>query len=216
VNQSQTVSGSLTPAGTGRYQLSLASFYNGVNGGTGTYTFAAYPSSSGILLLETDNLGITAGTAFSQTATTFAAGQGYGLNLSGANSNGTSGEEVDDIAEFTANTGGTLSNGIIDENDQGSLNFDQQLGVEGTYTFDSGGTGRGVISYPATHTTLTGVLNLAFYVANTSTVLFIDGDSTQVGVGVFEAQGSGSSPALAHTAAHFAALQAAVQHAKKK
>jgi hypothetical protein len=215
IAQSVTVSGTLTAgaAGTGRYQLVIGGFYNGVNGGTGTYTFTAYPSSSGILLLETDGQGISSGAAFPQNATTFASGQGYGLNLSGANAGG----EVDAIAEFTANSGGTLSNGLIDENDQGILNFDQQLGPNGTYTFDSGATGRGVISYPATHVTSIGTLNLAFYVANSSTILFIDGDGAQVGVGVLAPQGSAAaSAALAHTSSHFAALQAAAQHARKK
>ena len=170
-------------------------FYNGVNGGTGTYTFTAYPSTSGILLLEIDNLGISAGAAFPQSATTFAASQGYGLNLTGSNSNG----EVDDIAEFTANAGGTLSNGLIDENDEGSLASDQKLGSGGTYTFDSTGSGRGILSYPATDTTFIGTLNLAFYVANSSTAIFIDGDSAQAGSGLFQLQGSSTSSAALRT-----------------
>ncbi|MGA9390279.1 MAG: hypothetical protein WBV69_07510 [Candidatus Sulfotelmatobacter sp.] len=215
VGQSLTVSGTLTTnvSTPGRYQLALGSFYNGVNGGTGTYTFTAYPSTSGILLLETDNLGISAGAAFPQSATTFAASQGYGLNLTGSNSNG----EVDDIAEFTANSGGTLSNGLIDENDEGSLASDQKLGSGGTYTFDSTGSGRGILSYPATDTTFIGTLNLAFYVANSSTAIFIDGDSAQAGVGLFQLQGSStSSAASAHTASHFAALHGGAQRAVKQ
>ncbi len=210
--QSQTVSGSLSPAGTGRYVLVLGSFYNGVSGGTGTYTFAAYPSSSGILLLEIDSSGVSGGTAFAQSATTFGTSLGYGLNLSGANSGG----EVDDIAEFTANSGGTLSNGLIDENDQGATAFDQKLGSGGTYTFDSSGSGRGVLSYPATDTTLIGTLNLVYYVAGSSNIIFIDGDSQQVGVGLFETQSSSASAAAAHTLSHFAALHAAAQHHNEK
>ena len=217
VAQSPTVSGTLTTSvGTpGRYQLSLGSFYNGVNGGTGTYTFTAYPSASGILLLETDNLGVSAGAAFAQSATTFAAAQGYGLNLTGANSDG----EVDDIAEFTATSGGTLSDGLIDENDEGSLAQDQKLGSGGTYSFDSSASGRGLLSYPATDTTLIGTLNLYFYVANGSTVIFIDADSeAQTGVGLFQLQSSSTaSAAIAHTTSHFAALNAvAIRERKKK
>ncbi len=60
------------------------------------YTFAAYPSSGGTQLLEIDGLGITGGVAYPQSNTSFASGQGYGLNLTGSN-----GSEVDDIAEFT-------------------------------------------------------------------------------------------------------------------
>jgi hypothetical protein len=207
IGNSLTVSGSLTAAGTGRYELTLGGFYNSTSGAS-TYTFAAYPTvNGGILLLETDNLGVTAGSAFPQTATTFASTQGYGLNLSGANSGG----EVDDIAEFTANSGGTLSDGLVDENDQGSLEFDQQLGSGGVYNFDSGATGRGELSYPATHTTLIGALNLDFYVANSSTVLFIDADSeAQTGVGTFQLQSaSDTSSAATHTQSHAAALKAA-------
>jgi hypothetical protein len=213
IAQSLTVSGTLTAVGTARYQLVLGSFYNGVSGATGSYTFTGYPSSSGILLLETDNLGISGGTAFAQSATTFASGQGYGLNLTGANAGG----EVDDIAEFTANSGGTLSDGLIDENEEGTLAFDQKLGSGGTYTFDSPATGRGVLTYPATDTTYIGTLNLAFYVANSSTVIFIDGDGgAQAGVGVFELQSSSASAAIAHTVSHFASLRASAQRAAKK
>jgi hypothetical protein len=208
IGSSATVSGTLTAtgSGTGRYELVLNGFFNSVAGAS-TYTFAAYPTSGGgILLLEIDDAGVTGGTAFSQTAQTFAASEGYGLNLTGANSDG----EVDDIAEFTANSGGALSDGLIDENDQGSVAFDQKLGSGGTYTFDSGNTGRGEISYPSTDTTLNGFLNLDFYVANSSTILFIDADSgAQTGVGEFESQGSNSpSSALAHTQSHAAALKA--------
>jgi hypothetical protein len=220
VAQSVSVSGTLTATGGGRYNLYLNGFYNGVNGASGSYSFAAYPYSSdgvnGILVAEIDAGGITGGTAFPQSAQTFASSQGYGLNLSGSNGNG----EVDAIAEFTANTGGSLSNGLIDENDQGSLQFDQQLGSGGTYTFDSGSTGRGEISYPATNTTYAGELNLVFYVASSSTVPFIDVDSSaQTGVGTFELQTSGTgSSALENTQAHFAALRsaAAVRRARKQ
>ncbi len=215
VGSSLTVSGSLTPTGGGRYELVLDGFFNSTAGAS-TYTFAAYPTSNGgILLLETDNAGVTAGTAFPQTAQTFAASQGYGLNLTGANSNG----EVDDIAEFTANTGGALSDGLIDENDQGSLEFDQKLGDGGTYTFDSSNSGRGELSYPATDTTAIGTLNLDFYVVSSSTVLFIDADSgAQTGVGTFQLQNTpGGSAAAAHTELHANALKAAATiRAKRK
>jgi hypothetical protein len=214
IAQSITVSGTLTATTPGRYQMVLGNFYNGVGGASGTYTFTAYPSSAGILLLETDNLGVSAGAAFAQSATTFASGQGYGLNLTGANSNG----EVDDIAEFTANSGGTLTDGLIDENDNASIAFDQKLGSGGTYSFDSSASGRGLLSYPATDTTLIGTLNLFFYVANSSTVIFIDADSgAQTGVGLYQVQSSStSSAAIAKTTSHFAALHAASQHAGKK
>jgi len=211
--QSSTVSGTMTATSGGRYALSLSGLYNGIAGGTGTYTFAAYPTASGVLFVETDASGVTAGTAFPQTATTLGTSQGYGLNLTGANGDG----EVDDIAEFVTETGSTLSNGFIDENDEGFTAFKQQLGSGGTYTYT--GTGYGSLDYPATNSTLIGTLNLGFFVANSSTVLFIDIDAgAQLGVGSLQAQGSDPTPALAHTNSHFAALRtvAALRARQKK
>jgi hypothetical protein len=224
IGSSATVSGTLTSsgAGTGRYDLSLGGFYN-TTGGAGTYAFAAYPTANaGILLMETDNLGVTGGVAYPQTAQTFATSQGYGLNLSGANQDG----EVDDIAEFTANSGtvtncssgGIPSNGAIDENDQGSLSFKAPLGPNGTYCFDSGSTGRGELLYPNA-STLIGTLSLDFYVANSSTILFIDSDSgAQTGVGMLQVQNPpGGSSAVARPETHANALKAAATaHARKK
>src|ERR1700688_3509291 len=78
----------------GRCQLALTGFSNGA---AQAFQFAAYPSSAGIQLLEVDSLGQMQGAAYLQTATSFTASDGYGLNLSGTN-----GAQVDDIAEFTA------------------------------------------------------------------------------------------------------------------
>ncbi len=214
VAQSLTVSGTLTPTGGGRYALSLSGFYNGA-GEALNYNFAAYPYVTagnviGLLLIETDNFGITGGSAFLQTSQTFASAQGYGLNLTGSNSDG----EVDAIAEFTANSGGTLTDGLIDENDEGSLSFDQKLGSGGTYTFDSTNSGRGELSYPSTDTTFNGALDLVFYVANNSTVIFIEEDAGQASVGTFALQtggGTGAKAAVSRTQSHFSTLKAVAQ-----
>ena len=64
--------------------------------------FAAYPSSGGLQMLEIDNGGMTNGVAYSQSDTTLASGEGYGMNLSGVTPNGA---REDDIAEFTNNNG---------------------------------------------------------------------------------------------------------------
>ncbi len=228
IGSSLTVSGSLTATGGGRYQLVLGGLYNSAIG-AGTYYFAAYPTADGsILLMEDDNAGVTTGTAFFQTAQTFASAQGYGLNLTGGNAEfagNSGGGEVDDIAEFTANTGtvsncssgGALSAGIIDENDEGSLLPRAPLGPNGVYCFDSDGTGRGELLYPETGT-LIGTLTLDFYVANSSTVLFIDADSgAQTGVGSFQLQNaSASSPALANTQSSASAMRAAAAAARAR
>lgn len=215
---SPSVSGSLTTAGGGRYQLTLGGLVS--TNGSSTYTYTGYPfvsgGTTGVLLLETDGIGTAGGTAFVQSAQTFPSTEGYGLNLSGQNSGG----EVDTIAEFVVNSGGTLSDGIFDENDQNSgselLNWKQPLGNGGQYAFDSPATGRGEISYPNASTSFAGELNLIFYVVDSSDAIFIDSDYTtidagQVAVGTLTEQTTPSSKAsaLAHTQSHFAALRAA-------
>src|SRR5579863_1056377 len=100
-----------TSSGSGRYQLSgFTSFVGGT-------TYAAYPSSGGLLLLEIDNAGLSLGAAYPQSSSAgFAASQGSGLNLTGTNLTGVSSYygsggpvEIDDIAEFgSAASGGTV------------------------------------------------------------------------------------------------------------
>jgi hypothetical protein len=157
--------GSFSALTGGRSTLTLTNFFGGT-------TFAAYPSSGGIQLLEIDDAGATGGVALPQTATTLASGQGYGLNLTGVNING----EEDDIAEFT-NTGGTLA-GLADFNDFGSLTFDQTF--SGTYTADTSNAGRGTIASSA--------FNLVSYTVDGTTSLFVEMDSNQVGLGSYQQQ----------------------------
>ena len=185
----QAFTGTITPSGS-RFLVQLNSFENGASGTTGTFTFAAYPSSGGIELVEIDGNGVTAGVAFSQSSTTLASSQGYGFNLTAANS---SNFEEDDIAEFTTTSSGF--SGLIDVNDQGQTNFDQRF--SGTYTLDSPATGRGVLT--------SNLLNGVFYVVDSSDVLFIETDNNQLGVGAFQMQSASAKSSL--TAAHFAMLR---------
>jgi hypothetical protein len=176
----------------GRCLLDWANF---VTNTEQAFTFAAYPSvNGGVQLLEIDGHGLLQGAAFAQTAESFAASEGYGLNLSGANFND-GWAEVDDIAQF--DTSGTVfclnMTGILDENDLAVTPqpFDEALC--GTYAPAAGG--RGAISVGTPNTYLGG-LNLEYYVVDASTVLFIDVDSfldyggqlAQLGVGVFGLQ----------------------------
>jgi hypothetical protein len=189
----QSFSGTITSSG-GRYVLQLNTFENGASGAIGTFTFAAYPSSGGIELVEVDGNGVSAGVAFVQSSTSLASGQGYGLNLSAANISGISGGfEEDDIAEFVTN-GGAFS-GIVDLNDQGQPSFNQRL--HGNYTLDSPATGRGVMT--------SNLFNGAFYVVSGSDVLFLETDSTQLGAGAFQVQNAGAKSTL--TASHLAMLR---------
>ena len=187
----QAFSGTIiAPASGSRYLLALNNFVNGNAAAVGSYSFAAYPSSGGIQLVEVDGNGVSAGVAFAQSSTSLASGQGYGLNLAAANN---SGVEEDDIAEFTT-TSGALS-GIIDINDQGQPTSDQRL--SGNYTLDSPATGRGVLT--------SNMFSGAFYVVDGSNVLFLETDSTQVGTGAFQVQNASAKSTLA--ASHLAMLR---------
>jgi hypothetical protein len=190
--------GSCATFAAGRCQLNSSGF---TNGAASNLAFAAYPSSAGVLLLEDDNSGILEGTAYSQTATAFTAPAGYGLNLSGANTDGVGDVgEVDDIAQFNATaTAAPAVNmtGVLDENTilSGRLS---PASLSGTYAPDSPATGRGSIIVPNIATFI-GTLDLEYYVVNSSTAVFIDGDQEQVAVGTFEAQSTSGSAAAAQS-----------------
>ena len=71
--------------------------------------------------------------------------------------------------------------------------------LSGTYSPDSPATGRGSITVPSLKYGI-GTLNLEYYVIDSSNVLFIEGDSSQVGLGTFQLQNAASSPAMAQPA----------------
>jgi hypothetical protein len=166
----------------GRVVVSLSGFDPGVT------QWVVYPSSGGLLMLETDTANVMLGAAYAQTATSFGAGA-YGLNLSGVNG-ATNVGEVDDVAQFNATT--TNLTGVLDEDDSGTLVQDTPLTA--TYTPDSPADGRGVINATDADTYLGGA-TLQYYVVNNSTVIFIEVDSGQVSAGTFELQSTPSSSA---------------------
>ena len=183
-----SVAGSCTTFVAGRCQLALTGFSNGI--AHPVFGFAAYPSSGGILLLEDDSLGLAQGAAYAQSATSFTTTASYGMNLSGVNANPKAAwSEVDDIAQFNVISTGTGMSGILDENDLTDLVPDAPL--SGNYIPRAVANGSGSISV-TTNGTLIGGLSLVYYVVDSSTVLFIENDSSQVAVGVFQAQTSGS------------------------
>ena len=186
------------PTNAGRYTLSSFTTFEGGS------LYAAYPSSGGVLLLEIDGSGISAGAAYPQTAgATFAASQGYGMNLSGTNiaSVGSGAVEVDDIAEFTAASGGTLTSGIIDENyaPGGPLPLGIALSGGSYGTIGSGGRyGVSATAGNSKNSTLLGGFNLTFYAVDGTTFPFVELDSGQVSTGVIVLQNtSAASPAVA-------------------
>jgi hypothetical protein len=195
--QVTSFTGSYTAVSGGRSVLTLNGFANGATGLTGNYQFAAYPSSGGLQLLEIDSApGTTDGVAYVQTpGATLGSAQGYGFNLTGINFATASGSfEEDDIAEFT-NTSGAFT-GLIDFNDQGTTSFDQKFAA--TYAADSTIPGRGVI------TPTTNAFNLVSYVVDSSTSVFVEVDTSQLGLGSFGLQTAAAKSNVA--AMHLAAL----------
>lgn len=197
-----TFSANYSSAGTGRFVLNnFANFIGGTQ-------YAAYPSSGGLLLLEIDGFGVTTGVAYApQSTTTFASGQGYGLNLTGLNL--TDGVEVDDISEFSVPTGTTCPTGftlcgIIDENfaPGGIPTPPAGLALDGTL---AGPDASGRYSLVATagnssNTTLNGGFGLTFYSVDGTTFPFIESDPGQVATGVIVLQNSAAaSAATAHS-----------------
>jgi hypothetical protein len=189
----------------GRYTLgSFATFVGGT-------AYAAYPSSGGILLLEIDEAGITTGAAYAQTANaTFAAGQGYGLNLTGiflgSSTTGSPETQVYDIAEFTANSTGNTITGLIDETSGSGPVGSGVPFSSGAYTAPSGG--RGSITANASTSssgTLNGGFALTFYTVDGTTFPFIESDNGQVAAGVFVLQNPTASGAAASQSHMFVA-----------
>jgi hypothetical protein len=182
--------GSYTAIAGGRTVLTLNSIYNGDNGVLSpTVKFAAYPTSGGIQLLEVDSAGITGGIAFAQTGTSFPSSQGYGLNLAAINAgNGTGSFEEDDIGEFTLS--GSTFKGLDDINDEGSLTIGTTF--SGTLTPDPAVAGHG------SGVSTSNQFNFNYYVVNSSTVLILETDSNQLGLGTFQLQGAtqGQAPSL--------------------
>ena len=196
VAQAPSVSGNFTSSGA-RSVLTLNGIYNGDitnNVVSGDYTFAAYPYSGGIMLLEIDGgagstLGISSGNIYTQSATALTGSQSYGLNLSGANTFG----ETDWIAEFTSSGNG--ASGLYDANNSGSLISGYSLGSGGSYTV--GPNGRGTMQFPGLQingSSIIPALNLTFYVLDSSTAVFIETDGNQLATGAFQAQDATNSP----------------------
>jgi hypothetical protein len=201
-NDDGTVSLGKPFSGTGSYDTSTGRCENLLNGFSNgisqSFTFASYSSSGGALSLEIDSLGLLQGVAYIESATSFTAPGSYALNLSGSNGNG----EVDDIAQFNATTTAAPAanmTGVLDENNLGNLNSGS---LSGAYTPDPSPDGRGSILVSTPNTFLTG-LTLQYYVVDSATAVFIDVDTGQGGVGVFEGQsapGGGGAVARPHIA----------------
>jgi hypothetical protein len=209
----------------GRTLLTLGNVYNGGWPGsapstTGSYSFAAYPFSYGtggvgVVLLEVDGLGgITSGTAYLQTSTSLASGQGYGLNLSGENSNG----EADMIAEFTLTSSSDIT-GLYDVNNEGSLISDYNLNTSNNASYTLNSNGQGTAQFPSLQTNGSseiGALSLTFYTVDGTNVSFVETDNDQVATGTFELQNASGSSAKAAALPHFAMVHSSSKALKAR
>jgi len=173
-----TIGGTYTALSGGRSLLTFTTGFDNGQGGAACSNcqFAAYPSSGGLQLLEVDNAGVTAGVAYLQGSNpTLTSSTGYGMNLAGVNS-----VEEDDIAEFI-NSGGAFA-GLIDFNDGGVTHFAQKF--SSSYSPDSTVTGRGTVT-PGNN-----AFHLTTYGIDSTTTVFVETDTNQLGLGSFESQGS--------------------------
>jgi hypothetical protein len=168
ITTNATFSGTYSMAPSGRATMTL-------NTTAGAFTFVIYPSSGGVLVLETDTRFVTSGTALQQQATAFSnttLSRTYGLNFTGAIPNSNS--ELDSIAEFTADGVNKVS-GIIDLNNSGGITFGQPL----SGTFSTAANGRTTMTLK----TSLGTQNLAVYLVNGTRAVFIELDTGLVAAG---------------------------------
>ena len=166
VNTNVPFTGSYTMAANGRGTMNLITT-------AGTFTFVIYPSTGGVILLETDNRFLTTGTALQQQTTPFTAGslQGtHGMNFTASNN----GSELDSIAEFTADGVSKLT-GIIDLNNSGGITFGQPLA--GSFTAAANGRTTMALQTPL------GTQNLVVYLVNGTRALFVEIDGAVVAAG---------------------------------
>jgi hypothetical protein len=182
--------GAVTPSGgavtTGTYAVTSNGRGAMVLTGPATLNLVFYPSTGGLLLFEADTSVVASGTALAQSGGPFSNSSitnAFGLNFSGVVNPGTiNAAEIDAISQFSASGSGSL-NGAMDINNFGSL-FNS-LALSGNYSVGSNGRGT------ATLKTSVGNFNIIFYMASSSSVVFIEIDesvSGQIAAGVFATQ----------------------------
>ena len=145
----------------------------------GTLTFAFYPTTNGVQLMETDTGLVVSGAAFPQTgALSTSTFQGmYGLNYTAATGNG----EVDTIASVNANSAGHFT-AIMDVSNFGAQPS-SGTALSGSYTIDA--TGHGSLTLQSA---FLGQQNMAIYAISNSRALFVELDTDIVAAGDIEHQ----------------------------
>jgi hypothetical protein len=150
------------------------------NATIGTLTFAIYPTTNGVQMLNTIGSLVVSGAAFPQTgALSNGSIQGaYGMNYTAASLNN---GELDVIASVNANGAGHMT-AIQDISNPGGGPPSSGTALTGDYSVDA--TGRG----PLTLQSFLGQQNMAIYVLNGSRALFVELDNTTVAAGAMEHQ----------------------------
>jgi hypothetical protein len=147
-------------------------------GSNGATDFIIYPTTAGLQMVQVDSGEASSGAGLQQTGS-FSVGslQGnYGMNFSGVIG---SGNQVDSIAQFSADGAGNLT-GALDVNNAGALSANLRL--TGTYSIASNGRGTATLQSDF------GKQNLVLYTVNSTRVLFIEVDSNLLAVGEMEHQ----------------------------
>ncbi len=155
-----------TMAATGRGTLTVVT-------SAGTFNFVIYPTTSGVLVLETDFNFVTTGAALAQQTAAFTSGSLsgiYGINFTGSSGS----NELDSIAQFTAD-GSSKVSGIIDLNNTGSITFGQPL--SGTFAVTPNGRTTLTLQTPL------GTQNMVVYLVDGTRALFIELDTNLVAAG---------------------------------
>lgn len=202
--------GASGPTG-GRVVVTLSGFSPAIQ-------WVVYPSSGGLLMLETDQVSVTTGVGLAQpSGAALGAALNYGFNLTAFNIENDYYEN--DIAQFLTAT--SAINGAVDISDDYGVNNGGVLlgsqGLGGTYT--AGASGTGVVS---TTTAGSAYVTFNYYGASNDTFLALETDSVQVGAGILQLQSppSGSVAqsriALAHPTVLRPAARARVAARSKK
>ncbi len=181
VAKSASTTGSYTISSSGRGTLTLTSMFGS---SPETFTFAIYPSSGGLLMMELDSGLPSSGVAFVQQSGSISNASisgNYGYNLTGINlgNNG----EVDAIAHLSANGNGQFT-GAMDLNLTGCTT--NNLLFSGSYSLPSNGSGSA--SMNSTGACAAGQQILGLYFVSNSRILVVELDNSLVSVGDIEAQ----------------------------
>ncbi len=147
------------------------------NATVGTSTFAIYPTTNGVQMLEIDPLFTVSGSALAQTGafSNASISGAYAMNFTGASPSG----PFDSVASLKADGAGHF-NGIIDINNTGSVASGNSM--FGSYSIDASGRGPMTLNSPL------GPQSLAVYTINSTRAIFIEVDANLITVGEMEHQ----------------------------